>query len=99
MAIKGKGRSKRRGVAAAPKPVYVQPKRPLLTRREVWIPALVIVVLGTIVGVFLGLRSEHHHNQRTALKAKEASIVDRFGHTMDSALVAPALAWLHATIE
>ena len=27
MAIKGKGRSKRRGVAAAPKPVYVTPKR------------------------------------------------------------------------
>jgi hypothetical protein len=86
MAIKGKGRSKRRGVAAAPKPVYVQPKRPLLTRREVWIPALVIVVLGTIAGVFLGLRSEHHHNQQKALTARESSIVDRFGHTMDSDL-------------
>src|SRR2546422_8521289 len=93
MAIKGKGRSKRRGVAAAPKPVYVQPKRPLFARRAVWIPALVVVVLGTIAGVLTGLLIEHHHNQQKALtnqqkavKAKEASIVDRFGHSMDSDL-------------
>ena len=81
MAIKGKGRSKRRGVAAAPKPVYVQPKRPLFTRRAVWIPALALVLAGTIVGIVIGLSSEHHHSQQQALKAKEASIVDRFGHT------------------
>ena len=86
MAIKGKGRSKRRGVAAAPKPVYVQPKRPLFARRAVWIPALAVVLAGTIVGIVIGLSSEHHHNQQKALRAKEASIVDRFGHTMDSDL-------------
>src|SRR5947199_785145 len=86
MAIKGKGRSKRRGVAAAPKPVYVQPKRPLLTRRAVWIPALAVLLAGTIVGIVMGLSSEHRHNQQRTLKAKETSIVDRFGHTIDSDL-------------
>jgi hypothetical protein len=86
MAIKGKGRSKRRGVAAAPKPVYVQPKRPLFARRAFWIPALAVVVLGTIAGVVTGLLIEHHHNQQKALKARETSIVDRFGHEIDNDL-------------
>src|SRR5438309_1261554 len=66
MAIKGKGRSKRRGVAAAPKPVYVQPKRPLFARRGVWIPAVAIIVIGTVAGVMTGLLIQHHNNQQKA---------------------------------
>jgi hypothetical protein len=86
MAIKGKGRSKRRGVAAAPKPVYVQAKRPILARRWFQIGALVVIVVGTAVGVTLGLRAEHQSSQRKALTAKETTIVDRFGHLVDSDL-------------
>src|SRR5438270_6632035 len=86
MAIKGKGRSKRRGVAAAPKPVYVQPKRPLFARRGFWIPAVAVIVIGTVAGVVTGLLIQHHNNQQKALKAKETSIVDRFGHSVDADL-------------
>jgi hypothetical protein len=86
MAIKGKGRSKRRGVAAAPKPVYVQPKRPLFARRGVWIPAVAIIVIGTVAAVVTGLLIQHHNNQQKALKAKETSIVDRFGRSVDTDL-------------
>ena len=86
MAIKGKGRSKRRGVAAAPKPVYVQPKRPLFARRGFWIPAVAVIVIGTVAGVVTGLLIQHHNNQQKALKAKETSIVDRFGHSVDTDL-------------
>jgi hypothetical protein len=86
MAIKGKGRSKRRGVAAAPKPVYVQAKRPILARRGFQIGALVVLVLGTAVGVVTGLLVEHHSNQQKALTAKETTIVSRFGHLIDGDL-------------
>jgi len=80
MAIKGKGRTKRRGVAAAPKPVYVEPKRPFYARRRVQ------VGLGTIAGVVTGLLIEHRSHQRAALRTTEASIVARFGLQIDDNL-------------
>jgi len=86
MAIKGKGRSKRRGVAAAPKPVYVEPKRPLLGRRWFQITVLVVIVLGAAAGVTAGLIVKHNSNRAKALKAVETSITQRFGTLVDSDL-------------
>jgi hypothetical protein len=86
MAIKGKGKSKRRGVAAAPKPVYVKPHRPLLARRGFQIGALAVIAVGAIVGVTLGLIAQHSSNQKKALNAAEASIVQRFGRAIDDSI-------------
>ena len=86
MAIKGKGRSKRRGIATPPKPVYVQPKRPFYARRRVQVAFALVVGVGAIAGVVTGLLVQHHNNQKKALRATESSIVDRFGHAMDNDL-------------
>src|SRR5438309_4329329 len=84
MAIKGKRRTKRRGVAAAPKPVYVRPKRPLLARRGFQIGALVVIVVGAAAAVTTALVIQHHQNQKNALKATETKIVHRFGASLDN---------------
>ena len=86
MAIKGKGRSKRRGVASAPKPVYVKPKVPLLARRGFQVGVLVVIGVGAIVGVIIGLIVQHNNNEKAALEAQEKSIVQRFGRSMDDSL-------------
>ena len=87
MAIKGKGKSgKRRGVAAAPKPVYVQPKMPLLSRRGFRIGALVMIAVVAIGSITAALVVKHNSNKEEALKKVETGIVRRFGAAMDNAL-------------
>jgi hypothetical protein len=86
MAIKGKGRSKRRGVAAAPKPAYVQVKKPLLARRSFQIGVLVTIAVIALGSVTAALVVKHNANQRDALKEEETSIVRRFGASIDSNL-------------
>jgi hypothetical protein len=86
VAIKGKGRSKRRGVAAAPKPVYVKPKRPLLGRRWFQVTVLSVIVVGAVAGVVTALLIKHHDNQIRARTAAEKSITQRFGTTVDTDL-------------
>ena len=86
MAIKGKGRSKRRGVAAAPKPVYVTPKRRFFVRRGFQIGFLIVLAVGAIAGVVTGLLIEHHNHQKAVLRGTEASIVARFGLQIDDNL-------------
>ena len=86
MAIKGKGRIKRRGVAAAPKPVYVTPKRRFFARRGFQIGFLIVLAVGAIAGVVTGLLIEHHNHQKAVLRGTEASIVARFGLQIDDNL-------------
>src|SRR5438067_2613796 len=86
MAIKGKRRRKRRGVAAAPQPVYVQPKRPLLGRRWFQITALGVIVVGAAVSITIALIIQHHSNQKKAQEAAEVRITERFGTEIDNAL-------------
>jgi hypothetical protein len=86
MAIKGKGRTKRRRVSAPPKPVYVKPKKPLLARRGVQIGALVVIAVAAITSVVVALLIKHHHNQRQALDRTETGIVRRFGAAFDNDL-------------
>jgi hypothetical protein len=86
MAIKGKGKSRRRGVSAAPKPVYVQPKRPLLGRKGFWIAVGSVVLVAAIAGVTTGLLVQHHNNQVKAKHRAERAIVQTFGTQIDTAI-------------
>jgi hypothetical protein len=86
MAIKGKGKSKRRGVSAAPKPVYVQPKRPILSRRGFWIGVGIVVVVAAVVSVTIALLVQHHNNQVEATKKAKATVVRGFGTKLDTAI-------------
>src|SRR2546421_420969 len=90
MAIKGKGKSKRRGVAAAPKPVYVQPKRPILGRKGFWITVGAVAAVAAVVSITIALLVSHHHNHQAAasraLRQTETNIVKDFGTQLDNAL-------------
>jgi hypothetical protein len=90
MAIKGKGKSKRRGVATAPKPVLVQRKRPLLARRGLWITAGIVAFVAAAAGITLALLiGNHHKHQREARQAArraQTRIVREFGTQLDNAL-------------
>ena len=86
MAIKGKGKSRRRGVSAAPKPVYVQPKRPLLGRKGLWIGVGAVILVAAIAGVTAGMVVQHHNNQVKAKHRAETAIVRTFGTQIDTAI-------------
>jgi hypothetical protein len=86
MAIKGKGKGKRRGVSTAPKPVYVQPKRPLLSRKGFWIGVGIAVVVAAVTSVTIALLVQHHDNQLQAEKKAEKDIVRSFGTKLDTAI-------------
>jgi hypothetical protein len=79
MAIKGKRRTRatRRGIAAAPRPHLVIPRKPLLRRRGVQI-TLVVVLVAAIGGlVFWGLRTRSN-NQRLAREREDVSSFGAF---------------------
>jgi len=86
MAIKGKGKSRRRGVAAGPKPVYVTPKKPLLARKGLWLGVGITLAVAIVASVVSALLVKHHDNQVKAEKAAEAAIVRNFGTQLDNAL-------------
>ena len=89
MAIKGKGKTRRRTVASGPKPVYVEPPKPPWRRRWVQLTALAVVlaVIGVGVTVALVHRSDvRHRDQVAARRAKEAAIVGQFGSQVDLAV-------------
>src|SRR5436309_6584443 len=86
MAIKGKGKSKRRGVSTAPRPVYVEPKRPLLSRRGFWIGVGTVVALVAAGSITAALIVQHHDNQTKARKRAETDIVRTFGTKLDNSV-------------
>ena len=74
MAIKGKRRTRatRRGIAAAPRPHLVIPRKPLFRRRGVQV-TLGVLLLALIGGLaFWGLRTQRN-NQRLAREREDAS--------------------------
>ena len=91
MAIKGKGKARRRTVAAGPKPVYVEPPKPPWRRRWVQLTALAVLIVGIAAGVMVALThlgNVHQQQRAAARKAKEAAIVNQFGSQVDSAVQA-----------
>jgi hypothetical protein len=89
MAIKGKGKTRRRTVAAGPKPVYVEPPRALWRRRWLQVSVLVVVLLGIGAGVAAVLIHQgnlRHKEQVRATREKERAIVGQFGSQVDQAV-------------
>lgn len=84
MAIKGKRRTRgtRRGVAAAPRPHLVTPKKPFFRRRGVQVTVGGVLVAGIAALVLLGL-SIQRRNQRLAAEREDAST---FGALAEEAL-------------
>jgi hypothetical protein len=89
MAIKGKGKTRRRTVAAGPKPVYVEPPKPLWRQRWAQLTALAVALIGIGVGVAVILihqGSVHQEEAARAAREKERVIVSQFGSQVDQAL-------------
>jgi hypothetical protein len=86
MAIKGKGKTKRRGVGAAPKPVYVKPKRPILARKGFWIIVGSIALAAIVISVVSAILVHNGNKHKAATRAAEAAIVRNFGTQIDNAL-------------
>lgn len=84
MAIKGKGRARgtRRGVAGAPRPHLVIPRKPLFQRRGVQITLLVVLVSGIAALVWYGL-ARQRNAERLAAQREEVS---SFGTFVEEAL-------------
>ena len=89
MAIKGKGKTRRRTVAAGPKPVYVEPPKPIWRRRWAQLTALAVVLAAvglTVALVLVHVGNVHHREQVNATREKERAIVGQFGSQVDQSL-------------
>jgi hypothetical protein len=89
MAIKGKGKTRRRTVAAGPKPVYVEPPKPLYRRRWAQLTGLGVLLVGLAIGaaaILVHQGNLHHKEQLKAARDKERAIVGQFGSQVDQSL-------------
>lgn len=75
MAIKGKRRARgtRRGVAGAPRPHLVIPRKPLFQRRSVQVTLLVVLVTGIAALVWWGMARQRNARQLAAEKEDVSS--------------------------
>jgi hypothetical protein len=72
MAIKGKSKPRsRRVVTPGPRPAYTPVKRPLLARRGFRIGVLVVVVAGSVAGIWYGLARERTQAREQALAERK----------------------------
>lgn len=85
MAIKGRRRARgtRRGVAAAPRPHLVIPKKPLFRRRSVQVTVALILLAGIAALVLVG-QANQRRNRREAAEREDAS---SFGTFVEEALL------------
>ncbi len=89
MAIKGKGKTRRRTVTAGPKPVYVQPPKPFWRKRWFRVGVIAIVVAGIAAGATAALIAKHHRDVVAAKKrerALEQTLFTSFDGTIRSAI-------------
>jgi hypothetical protein len=69
MAIKGKGKSRRRTVTGGPKPMYVEPPKPLYRRRWLQVTVASVLVVGLGVGLTIALRIKGSNDRRQTEQA------------------------------
>jgi hypothetical protein len=79
MAIKGKRRTRatRRGIAAAPRPHIVIPRKPFFRRRSVQITLALVLLAGITALVLVGMAGRRE-NRRLATESKDASSFGTF---------------------
>lgn len=71
MAIKGKSKPRaRRAVTPGPKPAYVPVKRALLARRGVQIGLALILVAGSVYGIWYGVQRERRKDAEAAFASR-----------------------------
>lgn len=93
MAIKGKGKPRRRRTTAPPRPIYVQAKKPLLRRRGVQVGILLVVLAGIGVIAWVALAAKADRDREAARQAAreerlqvERDILARFGGRVRQAM-------------
>ncbi|MDP9342883.1 MAG: hypothetical protein M3Q23_12490 [Actinomycetota bacterium] len=93
MAIKGKGKSRRRTVTGGPKAMYVEPPKALYRRRWLQVTVAAVLVVGLAIGlmtVFLIKASNDRKDKARALvvqrKDQERTIVLQFSSTVTQAI-------------
>jgi hypothetical protein len=82
MAIKGKGKSRRRTVTGGPKPIYVEPPKPLHRRRWLQVTVASVLVVGLAAGLTTALLIKGSNDR----KKKEQDIVLAFAGTVTQAI-------------
>jgi hypothetical protein len=82
MAIKGKGRSRRRTVTGGPKPMYVEPPKALWRRRWLQVTVASVLVVGLAVGLTIALLIKGSNDRRKT----EQAIVLQFAVTVTRAI-------------
>ena len=94
MAIKGKGKARsRRVIAAPPRPQLVVRKPPLWRRTWVVATVAVLVVGGTLTGVYLGVHSAHVRGFKTLQKDAITTFSNHVGRAFpqDASIIFPDL--------
>lgn len=88
MAIKGKSKTKGGGKAPArgPKPSYVPVRKPLLQRRAFWVPALVVLALATVAGLWYGFAKQRTADREDALAQQLADATTAYQQQIDPIL-------------
>ena len=88
MAIKGKSKPKggSKAPARGPKPAYVAVRKPFLQRRTFWIPALVIVGLAVIAGLWYGIAKQRTADREEALAQDLADAASGYQQQLDPIL-------------
>ncbi len=82
MAIKGKGKSRRRTVTGGPKPVYVEPPKPLYQRRWLQVTVASVLLVGLAIGLTTALSIKASNDRRKT----EQNIVLGFAATVTQAI-------------
>jgi hypothetical protein len=89
MAIKGKGKPRRKRTTAPPRPIYVQRKKPLIRRRGFQAAVLLVLLagVGAIVWAALDAASDRRREAaRQERRQEEGTIVGRFGNHVIQAM-------------
>lgn len=88
MAIKGKNRSrsKTKAVTPGPKPVYVEPKRPLLARRWFQVTAGLVILVLAAAGILYGVARERSQTRERERREAQARALEEYRNRIDPVL-------------
>lgn len=85
MAIKGKNRSrsKTKAVTRGPRPMYVEPKRPLLARRWFQVTAGIVILVLATAGIVYGIARERSQTREREAREAQARALEEYRNRID----------------